>query len=53
MKKQYTTPQLKVVGVNSFAMICTSVGFGNGTIDTMYGKGRDGFDDEEDDPWEE
>ena len=53
MKKQYTTPKLKVVGVNSFAMICASVGFGNGGTDIMYGKGRDGFDDEEDDPWEE
>ena len=53
MKKQYTTPQLKVVGVNASAMICASVDFGNGTIDTMYGKQRNKFSGDEDCLWEE
>ena len=51
MKKQYTTPQLKVVGVNASAMICVS--FGDGTTDTMYGKQRDDFSGDEDNLWEE
>ncbi len=49
MKKQYTTPELKVVNVKSFAMISASAGFGDGNTDTMHAKWRDGFDDEEDD----
>ena len=53
MKKQYTTPQLKVVGVNTSAIICASVDFGNGTTDTMYGKQRDDFSGDEDNLWEE
>ena len=51
MKKQYTTPQLKVVGVNASAIICVS--FGNGTTNTMYGKQRDNFSGDEDNLWEE
>ncbi|MCQ2094700.1 MAG: hypothetical protein MJY81_06885 [Bacteroidaceae bacterium] len=47
MKKQYTTPELKVVNVDTSAITCVS--FGDGTTDTMYGKQCDGFDDEEDD----
>ena len=51
MKKQYTPPQLKVVGVNTSAIICVS--FGDGTTDTMYGKQRDNFSGDEDNLWEE
>lgn len=51
MKKQYTTPQLKVVGVNTSAIICVS--FGDGTTDIMYVKQRDGFDEDEDNLWDE
>ncbi|MDO4824073.1 MAG: hypothetical protein Q4A08_07900 [Bacteroidales bacterium] len=56
MKKQYTTPQLKVVNVNSSAIICASAGFGDGTTDTMHAKEYDDFSDEGDnllDFWDE
>lgn len=36
---------LEVVNVSPSAIICVS--FGNGTTDTMYGKQRGGFEDEE------
>ncbi len=53
MKKHYTNPTLTVVNVNSSAIICASVDFGNGTTDTMYGKQRDDFSDDEYNLWEE
>ena len=51
MKKQYTNPKLKVVKVRPSAMICVS--FGDGYTDTMYGKQGDGFDNDEDNLWDE
>ena len=48
MKKQYTNPKMKVVNVRPSSIICGSpLSFGNGTTDTMYGKQRNGFSDDE------
>lgn len=48
MKKQYTTPKMKVINAPSADIICTSTGFGDGTTDTMHSKGIYGLDDEDD-----
>ncbi len=57
MKKRYTNPKLKVVRINASTIVCASpLDFdGNGETDTMYGKQRGGFsdDEEEDNPWNE
>lgn len=47
MKKQYTTPEMKVVNLNPTDIICTSVSFGGGSTNSM--NSRDSFFDENDD----
>ena len=48
MKKQYTTPELKVVKVNPSAFICVSASFGDGNTDIMHAKQDNMYFEEED-----
>ena len=48
MKKQYTAPKVEVINVDSSEIICTSVGFGEGTTPIMHAKGREDFDADDD-----
>lgn len=35
MKKQYSIPEMKIVNLDQADVICTSIGFGNGTTSNM------------------
>lgn len=52
MKKQYSTPNMTIVNINSSDIICTSLGFGNGETNTMNSRGFGEFLDDEDDIWD-
>lgn len=53
MKKQYTTPEVKIFKVNPSEIICTSAGFGSGSTDVMHTIGlRNPFSDFEN-RWDE
>lgn len=40
MKKQYTTPEVKIFKLNPSEIVCASAGFGSGGTDVMHTKGR-------------
>ena len=52
MKKQYTTPEVEILKVNSPEIICTSASFGDGDTSIMHAKGQEDFDFD-DDIWDE
>ena len=47
MKKQYTTPEIKVVNIDAIDIICASVDFGMGSTNIMNARDVD-FDNDYD-----